>query len=416
MKTKSSSHAHLPPPGPLSLSPRAQQEHNNASAVSEYFPAWLDEVKFAWSVDGSNFSHFTESISTKLQDDMMTKKIMNIDMKMIDVRVKTLRIYPLKWKNNYSCLRCSFHALTAAADNKTIDRAVEETSEPIDSQKCMEALILLRNTTEILAVAADYIAKIEELAATRRQEQAMKKMESIVDEKIALEQALLDEKLALNSEKSSLEEQLKAALEQLREMEKVMVREKSHRVQLESVRNSLDEEKKSLLVDLQEHSDAMSECQTQLLKLQAQAERDNKLIEILRKKNEDDHKEVENLNAELKSSKDEQTSMLADREDLMNQVEVLTEERDDARRNEEELFDTLGERTNDLEKLQESYVNMTDRCNDYQDDICDLQENISSLKTLVTHAPVFIEGKIDICCRLATANKIYNSRYTYIYI
>jgi hypothetical protein len=44
----------------------------------------------------------------------------------------------------------------------------------------------------------------------------------------------------------------------------------------------------------------------------------------------------------------------------------LTEERDDARRNEEELFDALGERTNDLEKLQESYVDMTDRCNDYQ--------------------------------------------------
>ena len=58
--------------------------------------------------------------------------------------------------------------------------------------------------------------------------------------------------------------------------EKVAGREKSYRVQLESQRNSLDEEKKTLVLSLQEHCDAISDAQTQLLKLQATVERDKK--------------------------------------------------------------------------------------------------------------------------------------------
>ena len=384
-----SSSAPLPAPVPL---PSPSAEVKCDDDMGQSLPTWLDEVKFAWSVDGEDFSNITKTISTNLQDDKRTKLIEVFDMKMVDVNVKSLRIYPLKWKSDYSCLRFSLHSFTAM---NIADTAVGK-SEPVNSQKCIDALILLRNTTEVLAVATDYITKIEELAATRRQELAMQKMESIVDEKLALEQALLDEKLALNSEKSSLEEQLKTAMEKLRDMEKALVREKSYREQKESMCNSLEEEKKTMLKSLQEHSEVISDSQTQLLKLQATVERDNKLIEILRNKNEDDQKVCDRLNAELKKVKDEQSSLFADRDDLMNQVEVLTEERDDARRNEEELFDILGERTNDLEKLQESYVNMTDRCNDYQDDICDLQESISSLKTLLVQPPVSNKGKATI--------------------
>lgn len=57
---------------------------------------------------------------------------------------------------------------------------------------------------------------------------------------------------------------------------------------------------------------------------------------------------------------------------------VLTEERDASRSNEEKLFEDLAERIIDLERLQESYVEMTDRCNDSQDEISDLREQIQT--------------------------------------
>jgi hypothetical protein len=377
---------HLPPPCPQTATSPGTAAAPGSGGTGTAAAAWADAVKLSWSDDGSTFSKCTEAIPTNLHDATTPKNILTPQLKIVDGGVRVLRIYPLKWNNTCSCLRFAFHSFTR--DDGL--RCEVETSRFIDSKQCIGVLKSLRNATEVLAAATDHIAKIKEFAATRRQELAMKKMESIVDEKIAHEQALLGEKLALNSEKSSLEEQLKAAMEQLREMEKTVVREKSYREQLESVRNSLEEEKKELQLSLQEHSEAISETQTQLLKLQATAERDNRHVDILRKKNESDQQMIGILNAELKSVKDEKNLWFADREDLLNQVEVLTEERDDARRNEEELFDDLGERTNDLEKLQESYVNMTDRCNDYQDEICDLQENISSLNALISQGSIFI--------------------------
>jgi chromosome segregation ATPase len=169
----------------------------------------------------------------------------------------------------------------------------------------------------------------------------------------------------LSSEKCSLEEQLKAAMSKLHEMEKTVVQEKSHRMQLEELRTSLDEDKKSLQVALQEQVEALSDAQTQLLKFHASAERDSKLVKSLQKRSENDHVTLSNLNAELSRVKDENNSLKKDCEDLLNQVEVLTDERDDARRNEEELFIALGERTYESEILQESYVTMSDRCNGY---------------------------------------------------
>ena len=43
--------------------------------------------------------------------------------------------------------------------------------------------------------------------------------------------------------------------------------------------------------------------------------------------------------------------------------------RDASRASEEDLFGRLNERTNDLERLQESYVDIGDRCNDLQDEV-----------------------------------------------
>ena len=73
----------------------------------------------------------------------------------------------------------------------------------------------------------------------------------------------------------------------------------------------------------------------------------------------------------------------ADRYDLACQIQVLTEELDAAQASEEALFEKLGERTLDLEILQESYVNMSDRCNDGNDEIADLRDQLSRYQSVL---------------------------------
>ena len=69
-----------------------------------------------------------------------------------------------------------------------------------------------------------------------------------------------------------------------------------------------------------------------------------------------------------------------DKDDFMCQISILTDERDAAQRSEEELYESLGDKAQDLEILQESYVVMTDRCNDANDEISDLREQLQILR------------------------------------
>lgn len=76
------------------------------------------------------------------------------------------------------------------------------------------------------------------------------------------------------------------------------------------------------------------------------------------------------------------------------QIMVANEEREAARGNEEILFGQLNERTVDLEKLQESYVDMTDRYNDAQDEIVELRDQLITYRdTLNDH--VTLHSKIN---------------------
>lgn len=205
----------------------------------------------------------------------------------------------------------------------------------------------------------------------------------MADEKLALEEKLVHEKTALHNEKQGLEEQLRAALLKLEEAEELLRKEKMLREQIESMHQSVVDENASLQSSLREQMEEASIAKTDLLRFQASAERDGKLVETLRQRVEEGEIRITELVDEAEEFRKEKAAWDSEREDLLNQTEVLTEERDAARQNEEELFEELRERTNDLEKLQESYVDMTDRCNEYQDTISDLREEMDSMKTMV---------------------------------
>ena len=62
--------------------------------------------------------------------------------------------------------------------------------------------------------------------------------------------------------------------------------------------------------------------------------------------------------------------------DLAAQVSVLEEERDVARQNEEELFETAMDAEDEIERLNQGYVWVTQELNDKRDEINDLEDQI----------------------------------------
>ena len=62
--------------------------------------------------------------------------------------------------------------------------------------------------------------------------------------------------------------------------------------------------------------------------------------------------------------------------DLAAQVSVLEEERDVARQNEEELFETAMDAEDEIERLNQGYVWVTQELNEKRDEINDLEDQI----------------------------------------
>lgn len=208
-------------------------------------------------------------------------------------------------------------------------------------------------------------------------------MENLADEKLLLEQKLANEKLALSNEKEGLEEQLRVAVSKLKEAEELLAQEKLINEQLKNLHQEVLSENQNLQHSLQQQMDENSSLQSQFLMLQANNERDGIIMEGYRKKIDEDNEKINQLSNEIDEYKTLQLQWTTEHDDLLNQIEILTEERDSARQNEEELYSVLKEKINDLERLQESYVDMTDRCNDYQDTMADMREEMDNLKEVM---------------------------------
>ena len=142
----------------------------------------------------------------------------------------------------------------------------------------------------------------------------------------------------------------------------------------------LEEERAALQVSLQDELDQTSQLKAELLKFQAVNEKNRILIESLRSSLVQEEEFVAQLTIQRIESKALREQWDSEREDFSCQIAVLTEERDAAQSSEEVLYERLGERTQDLGTLQESYVDMTDRCNDAHDEIFELRDQLQTFQ------------------------------------
>ncbi|KAH7491841.1 uncharacterized protein KRP23_758 [Phytophthora ramorum] len=70
-------------------------------------------------------------------------------------------------------------------------------------------------------------------------------------------------------------------------------------------------------------------------------------------------------------------------EELQLQLQVVTEERDSARQKEEQLFAVTNEKDQEIERIRDGYVWVTDRMNSKEDELSELQEQLERYQSLL---------------------------------
>jgi hypothetical protein len=147
----------------------------------------------------------------------------------------------------------------------------------------------------------------------------------------------------------------------------------------------LEQEKMNINVMMMEKNNENSELQRNILELQANSLKDRNLLEEMKLKLNSQEKINETLQEQLQQSENTRVVVEQDKDELQSQLLIVTDERDSARVKEEELYEKLQESIADLERLQESYVDIADRCNDAQDEVSELRDKIESLKVTLAN-------------------------------
>lgn len=186
-------------------------------------------------------------------------------------------------------------------------------------------------------------------------------------------EALAQEKTLLASSQANLQSNYDT-------LTKLLDKEQALNVSLQAQIKQSDEIQQTLHQNVKEKNSEISSLTNQLMLLQAQLEKERNLNKIneekLLKYDEEMKKLVEINNANELLIKVHEN----EKEEFKNIIQVITEERDSARIKEEELYEKLQEVTYDLEKLQESYVFIADKCNDAQDEASELKDQLQNLQ------------------------------------
>jgi len=306
------------------------------------------------------------------------------------LRTKFLRLTPLKWNGDIAfgpALRLVLLGPEVASDVEgdgpvlSGETAGSETLEPLKSEVVAEVVQVLVGALSVLIEVGEFVSRTEDAQKEIKQLEVKKNLEKLAQDKQALETLLASEKKSLESDNQDLAEKLKACFHQLKETQGLFEKEQEINVTLEKNRTQLESDKSELQQSLNAKEEENAQLRATILSLQASAERDRNLVENIQTKLQESEALSETLQEQLQQAEDARQSGEHEREELQSQIMVLTEERDTARAQEEELFEKLTERTNDLDRLRESYVEITDRWNDAQDENMDLKDKIEALES-----------------------------------
>jgi len=354
-----------------------KSQGSSSSSPRPTGPIWLTDVRVMWSVDGSSFSQ--EDVHTTLQT---ADDVQMIQLAAGVVSAKVIRIVALKWSGPVPAARFSIHTLGDDSQGCVVT-----------GEELIGVITSMKQSSVVFIGSLEFLSRVEDARKAKAQEDVRKRMDTLANEKAALENTLATEKQALTSAKQGLEQQLDMCKKQLRETESLFKQEQSLREQLEGLHATLEREKTDLQNTLQTQIDQNATHENELLKLQSTNTKNEMLIENLTRQ----LAEQEELVSQLKSADEDhiarEQQLESEKEDLSNDIAVLREERDLARSNEEDLDMKLKMSEEELNELQESYVATTERCNEFQDDLLELTEKLEDYKNALKQKEALSLGR-----------------------
>nr|CCA14207.1 kinesinlike protein putative [Albugo laibachii Nc14] len=267
---------------------------------------------------------------------------------------------------------------------------IERTEEQVATQKAelLSANVLVDELRRNLAIAEQNKKEQEQirdalhanLTHVRQEmiEQLAQANVSACNQQKALNE-LLDqcgkEKAEWKAKASALQTQVTSAQDELTAVK--------HEVcQLQALKVEMNEASKAM--DLADEKDKqLLEAQTKELHHVAEIERLEAKATTLTTKQEELSQSVQSLSLERDKLRHQVRELKETDEELTLQIQVLTEERDTARQNEELLFTESIEKDQEIERIRDGYVWVTDRMNAKEDELAELQEQLERYQSLM---------------------------------
>ncbi|KAJ1437628.1 hypothetical protein B484DRAFT_231494 [Ochromonadaceae sp. CCMP2298] len=301
-----------------------------------------------------------------------------------------VRITPLAWNGGEAfgpALRVALlrpELLSEDEAEEAGDGGGQDSEMTVRTALVVEVVDVLVGALGTLMETVAFRARSEEQRRELKKLEVKKHLETLAREKQVLEQLLASEKQSLESDNQDLSDQLKKCFSQMKETQGLLQKEQEISAELGKSRAQLEGEKSALQRALGEKEETNGRLAAEVLGLQANAEKDRREQQAVGERVQQSEGLAETLQEQLSQAEEARTADEAEREDLLGQIQILIEERDTARAEEEDLFERLGERSNDLDRLQESYVEIADRCNDHQDEAMDLRDRVEALESALS--------------------------------
>jgi len=297
----------------------------NLRGVGDLAPQWTKSFKLSY-YSGGQWKWFGDGGQAKVLEgnaDVSTVKLVRLPEA---VSATKLRVFPAEWQR-HPALRCEIHVAAEAGSNNE--------GEGDGSAASLEESVNLA-CKAILEVKRG----IEDRKQARQKEEEEKHL------------ALGAQKDKAEEERDQLERRLKDALARVDELENA---------------NSGNESR-------------AGSAETELLKMQVERDRLDAQVEQMTGDLETTTEHKEAVDLQVKAMQDEQVELRTQVDDLQNQLQVASEERDVARQKEEELFDMLGMKEEDLMDTNNGYVYLTERLQEKEEEMERLQEQFDKMQ------------------------------------
>jgi len=283
---------------------------------------WMTQYRLYWSADGQSWESSmagAEPVVLRASADAGQISFSSLGYGRPQVPVRFLRLYPAEWVRHPG-FRVEVFGW-AEGEQAAIGAELTDRGSRLDIFQAKATCI------------KDAMAKATAIA---------------LEEEIQKKKAMEEEKSQARDEKTQGQQQLQDALKQIEELSKA---------------NTFLEERSA------ENEQKLIDADTEKLKLEVDRDRAEALAKELEEKHTSSKANVGEEKAKVHELEARVEEAKATNEDLTMQIGVLTEERDCARAKEEELYDTLCAREEELMNTNDGYVYLTEHLHEVREEL-----------------------------------------------